>query len=136
MMIKRSTLFILLILVSGMTFLVTSFTVGYALTDVRIDNEKKANISEITYLLRIAKPLHTGDYDEAKRQLCDLLLRHAFNIGKLKKNSHFGEREEANRSLTRIGSFYESHGGYLDSYFTVDARRYIEEAKKELDGEY
>jgi len=132
MMIKRSTLFILLILVSGVTFVITFFTVGSALADVRIDNEKQANISEIAYLLRIAEPLHTGDYDEAKLQLCDLLLRHAFNIGKLKKNSHFGEKEEANRSLASIGSFYESHGGYLDSYFTVDAPRYIEEAKKEL----
>jgi len=131
-MIKRSVPFIYLILVSGVTFVITSFAVARVALSDHIHDEKQANINEITYLLRVAEPLHTGDYDEAKRKLCDLLLRHAFNIGRLKKNSHFGEREEANRNLARIGSFYESHGGYLESYFRVDAPRYIEEAKKEL----
>ena len=89
---------------------------------------------EITpeYLLRIAEPLHTGDYDEAKRALCDLLLIHAVNVGKLKRSRVFGEREAANQSIARIGSFYESNGGYLDTYFVVDALRYIEEARMEL----
>ena len=132
MKIKWSTLLILLIFVAGVTFVITSFAVARVALSDHVHDEKHANISEITYLLRIAEPLHAGDYDEAKRKLCDLVLRHAFNIGKLKKNSHFGEREEANRSLARIGSFYESNGGYLDSYFTVDAPRYIEEAKIEL----
>jgi len=132
MMIKRSTLFILLILVSGVTFVITFFAVGRAMSRARTHTEKKANVFEISDLLDVAEPLHTGDYDEAKRKLCALLLRHAFNIGKLKRRSNFGEREKANRSLARIGSFYESNGGYLDSYFTVDAPIYIEEARKEL----
>jgi len=132
MKIKWSTLLILLILVSGVTFAITVFATSTAGIRVRFRKEKQATISEITYLLRIAEPLHTGDYDEAKRNLCALLLKHAINIGRLKKMKIFGEREEANRSLARIGSFYESNGGYLDSYFTVDAPRYIEEARKEL----
>ncbi len=131
-MMKRSVPFIYLILVSGATFVITFFAVARFAAREQTRQEKHANISEITYLLRIAEPLHAGDYDEAKRKLCSLLLRHAFYIGKLKGRSNFGEREEANRSLARIGSFYESHGGYLDSYFTVDAPRYIEEAKIEL----
>ena len=135
MKIKWSTLLILLVLVSGVTFAATVCATSAAGIRVRIRKEKQVNISEITDLLRIAEPLHAGDYDEAKRRLCGLLLRHAFNLGRLKKmwkTSLFGEREEANRSLARIGSFYEANGGYLDSYFTVDAPRYIEEAKEEL----
>jgi hypothetical protein len=132
MKIKRSFKLVHLILVSGVTFVVTFFVVGRFAARNQIRREKRANINEITYLLRIAEPLHAGDHDEAKRKLCDLLLRHAFNIGKLKKYSPFGEREEANRSLARIGSSYESNGGYLDSYFIVDAPGYIEDAKREL----
>lgn len=88
--------------------------------------------SEIASLLCVAEPLHNGDYDEAKRKLCNSLLNHAWNIGKLKESHCFGEREEANRSLVRIGSFYESHGGYLNCYYIVDALKYIEQAKIEL----
>jgi hypothetical protein len=129
---KRKVPFIYLILVFGVTFVITFFAVARLAVRDQIHREKQANINEITYLLRIGEPLHTGDYEEAKRKLCDLLLRHAFNIGKLKRNSLFGEKEEANLILARIGSFYESHGGYLESYFRVDAPRYIEEARKEL----
>ena len=129
MRIKLPTLLILLILVSGLTFIITFIVVGFR---VHIQTRKDANIIEITYLLRIAEPLHTGDYDEAKRALCDLLLIHAVNVGKLKRSRVFGEREAANQSIARIGSFYESNGGYLDTYFVVDALRYIEEARMEL----
>jgi len=132
MKMKRSVPFIYLILVSGVTFVITSIAVGRAMSRFCTHTEKKANISEISDLLDVAESLHTGDYDEAKRKLCGLLLRHALNIGELKRHSNFGEREAANRSLAQIGSFYESHGGYLDSYFIVDAPRYIEEARKEL----
>ena len=132
MMIKRSTLFILLILVSGVTFVITFFACGRAMLRIHIRTEKHADICEIADLLRIAEPLHTGDYDEAKRKLCGLLLRHAWNIGKLKERSNFGERKEANRFLARIGTFYESNGGYLDCYYIVDAPGYIEEARIEL----
>ena len=132
MMIKRLNLFILLVLVSGVTFAITVFATSTAGVRVRFRKEKQATISEITYLLRIAEPLHTGDYDEAKRKLCGLLLRHAWNIGKLKERSNFGERKEANRFLARIGTFYESNGGYLDCYYIVDAPGYIEEARIEL----
>ncbi|MBC8469710.1 MAG: hypothetical protein H8D56_09585 [Planctomycetes bacterium] len=131
-MMKWKVPFIYLILVSGLTFVITFFAVARFAASEHTRREKRANISEIADLLRIAEPLHTGDYDEAKRKLCGLLLRHAWNIGKLKGRSNFGEREAANRSLASIGSFYESNGGYLDSYFTVDAPRYIEEARKEL----
>lgn len=129
MMIKWSTLFILSILVSGVTFTITFFAVGFG---VHTHTEKQANISEIAFLLDVAEPLHNGDYNKAKRELCDLLLRHACNVGRLKKSHFFGEREAANRSLARIGSFYESNGGYLDSYFIVDGQRYIKEAINEL----
>lgn len=132
MIIKRSVLFILLILVSGVTFAITFFAVGSLTSGVRIRKEKHANISEIASLLCVAEPLHNGDYDEAKRKLCNSLLNHAWNIGKRKESRYFGEREEANRSLVRIGSFYESHGGYLNCYYIVDALKYIEQAKIEL----
>jgi len=128
MMIKRSTLLILLILASGLTFIIT----GRIVFRFHYQSEKHTHICEIADLLRIAEPLHTGDYDEAKRKLCGLLLRHAWDIGKLKQSSYFGERKEANRSLVRIGSFYESNGGYLDCYYIVDAPKYIEEARIEL----
>ena len=132
MIMKRSVLFILLILVSGVTSAITFFAVGSLTSIDRIRREKQTNISEIADLLNVAEPLHNGDYDEAKRKLCNLLLYHAWNIGKLKHHRYFGETEEANRSLVRIGSFYESHGGYLDCYYIVDAPKYIEEAKTEL----
>lgn len=132
MIIKRSILFILLSLVSGVTFAITFFAVGSLTSGIRIRREKQANMSEIASLLDVAESLHNGDYDEAKRKLCNRLLYHAWDIGKLKQHRYFGEREEANRSLVRIGSFYESHGGYLDCYYIVDASRYIEEARTEL----
>jgi hypothetical protein len=131
-MMKRSVPIIYLILVSGVTFVIAFFVVARFAVREQIRQEKHANICEIADLLRIAEPLHTGDHDKAKRNLCNLLLSHAWNIGKLKGHSDFGETKEANRYLAKIGDFYESHGGYLDCYYIVDAPRYIEEARKEL----